>query len=201
MADTPPGGKPAGSDAQSVLTRKVGPLPVWVWAVAAVGIWYWYTHYGPGASSSSSTSAQAIDPNTGVPYAEELANAQQAPVPLDINVTDTETPGPTIGAPHPGEPGPYPPPRKPPPRRPPPRKPPPRRPPPRRPPPRKPPTVQNPGPVPGRPPVRYGGATLAEPGQVQTAQSPVYDQWTADHAGVPEPQPAYAPMTAGSIYG
>jgi hypothetical protein len=39
------------------------------------------------------------------------------------------------------------------------------------------------------------------PGQVVTQQGPVYDAWVADGDGVPEPQQAYAPMTAGSIHG
>ena len=59
------------------LTKKIGPAPVWVYALIAVGIWYWYTHYGPGKAAGSNASATAVDPSTGVSYAEELAAANQ----------------------------------------------------------------------------------------------------------------------------
>lgn len=194
MADAPP----AGQQTQNVLTRKVGPFPVWVWAAIGAGIYFWYTRYGPGASAASGTS-QAVDPNTGVPYPQELAAAQQQsgePITVDVgavNVTDNE-PGP--------------PPKRPPPRRPPPKRPPPRRRPPptsnwpggRQPPPPRRRLPVDRGPVPGG--VSASRGPLDRPGEVNTVNgSPVYDQWTADHDGVPEPQPAYAPMTAGSIYG
>ena len=82
----------------------------------------------------------------------------------------------------------------------------PRQPPPKPPPHRRPPRRP---PVRRKPPVPVGAAATApsaaapggQPGQVVTPQSPVYDAWTADAGGVPDPQQAYAPMTAGSIYG
>lgn len=66
MADAPPGGK----DALAVLTRKIGPLPVFVWALLLAGGYVWYTRYGPGkaASGTSVPVGQQTDPagNVGV---------------------------------------------------------------------------------------------------------------------------------------
>ena len=72
------------------------------------------------------------------------------------------------------------------------------RPPSRRPPRRKPPVPRRVAPAVAPSPAAAPGG---QPGQVATPQSPVYDEWTADAGGVPDPQQAYAPMTAGSIYG
>lgn len=82
MADTPPGGKAAGSDAQNVLTRKVGPLPVWLWGLLALGAWYWYEHYGPGAASSGTAGqVQFVEqaPSTSTPATAFAGTRETAP--------------------------------------------------------------------------------------------------------------------------
>lgn len=50
-------------------------------------------------------------------------------------------------------------------------------------------------------PAAAAPAPAAVPGDVATAQAPVYQQWAAAGDAVPDPAEAYAPMTAGSIYG
>ena len=78
MADAP-ASTSSGSKGGSLgfLGRKIGPVPIWLIGLALVAAWYWYQNYGPGASSSGASSADAVDPATGVPWAEELGEAQQ----------------------------------------------------------------------------------------------------------------------------
>jgi outer membrane biosynthesis protein TonB len=83
VPDTP-AATTSGKSSLGFLGRKIGPVPVWLIAVAAVAAWYWYQNYGPGKASSSTDSTEAIDPQTNVPYAEELGEAQQ-------QITDLES--------------------------------------------------------------------------------------------------------------
>jgi hypothetical protein len=62
-------------DSFGFLGRKLGPAPVWLWAALAVGAYYLYTKY-KGGSSAAASGAQAIDPATGVTYAQEISDAQ-----------------------------------------------------------------------------------------------------------------------------
>lgn len=103
MADSTPAGSGGAKDGKGTfgfLARKIGPAPVWLWALVIAGIWFWYSHYGPGASSSAAT-----DPNTGQPYATELAAADQQIADLQSQQTGT-------GGTPPPSPAPGPPPKK-----------------------------------------------------------------------------------------
>lgn len=114
------------------LTRKLGPAPVWLWALLAVGAYYLYTKYKSGSSSSTAaaTGADAIDPATGITYAQELSDAedqitqlqaqvnqqsqgQTAPTTIDITQSQTQTQTQAETEPGSGTPAPKPPAPKP----------------------------------------------------------------------------------------
>jgi hypothetical protein len=65
MPDAP--AKPKGS--MGMLTRKVGPLPVWVWTIALAGIGYYlYRRSHPTSSTSSSTGSTGTAPTDQTTY-------------------------------------------------------------------------------------------------------------------------------------
>ena len=62
----------AGKGASELLTKKLGPLPVWVWGIAAVAI-FWYLQKGKGTTATATQTDPAgntgtIDPATGYVY-------------------------------------------------------------------------------------------------------------------------------------
>jgi Fibronectin type III domain len=75
-----PGTQQRGGGFSEVLTRKIGPLPVWVWGIAAAGAWWAYNKYKTPASQAGgmtgATAPPGIDPQTGASYAEEYGAAQ-----------------------------------------------------------------------------------------------------------------------------
>jgi hypothetical protein len=57
------------------LTKKVGPMPLGVWLLAGLAIWYYISKKNAAASTGTSavpTVTEAVDPNTGVPYSQEI---------------------------------------------------------------------------------------------------------------------------------
>lgn len=61
-ASTPPPRPPGSAQGGNVLTRKIGPAPVYVWALAAVAGYLLYRHF---AGAAASPSAVAVAPSTG----------------------------------------------------------------------------------------------------------------------------------------
>lgn len=65
----------------SGLQRKLGPFPLWVYLLAgAGGVAFWYyrrqqSAAGTAAAATATSAGDAIDPATGVPYADEQAAA------------------------------------------------------------------------------------------------------------------------------
>jgi hypothetical protein len=68
------------------LKKKIGPLPVWAWGVIlGVGAYFLYERYRAGSAASSSSDGttgildpNAVDPNTGLTYGAEEADALNA---------------------------------------------------------------------------------------------------------------------------
>jgi hypothetical protein len=91
MPDTPAPKGSTGGKNLGFLGRKLGPAPVWLWAALAIGAYYLYTKYKSGSTSGAAAGAAAVDPATGVTYAQELSDSegtiQQLQAQLDSQAT------------------------------------------------------------------------------------------------------------------
>lgn len=70
MADEP--AAPSGKGAKELLTRKIGPLPVWVWAGIGLAFWFWFyengkkaANKGPQVTDPAGNVCSAVNPSTG----------------------------------------------------------------------------------------------------------------------------------------
>lgn len=67
-AGSPPPPPPAARKATNVLTRKLGPAPVYVWIIAAAGLYLGYRYLAGGSTTASSGSSPASTGDTsGIP--------------------------------------------------------------------------------------------------------------------------------------
>lgn len=91
MADSPAAEHaPAKGGAMGILTRKVGPLPLFVWVIAVAGIGYYlYRRSHPASSTNSSTDSTGTAPTDQSTYVPGFDAASQG----GGGIGSTSTPG------------------------------------------------------------------------------------------------------------